>query len=250
MLLANALGYVFTIVMNWLSISIPLGGITIQELADRYDNPFTPTPGTFSIWSVIFTLLLVFSLWPLIQSWGKSKISPVQKNIGWLYLVTCIANGAWVAAWQYQYISLSVIIMLVLLVTLIRIHIAVRAAKPTRFDSIITIPTFSIYLGWISVATIANITAWTVSIGWGGWGISQIAWTNIMVIVATLLGTTLYVKYRDAWFNAVIIWALFGIMYKRMNIDAVTFTSIIMTTQICIAFLVGLISSQYLVKRK
>lgn len=249
-MLANALGYIWMIVMNTLAIVLPLGGISTQALSERYDNPFTPIGFTFSIWSVIYLLLLLFTFIPLWQSWQGKKTTPVQKNIAWLYPLSCLLNGLWIVAWHYQFIGVSVVIMIGLLVTLIRIHIAVRAAKPTRFDSIITLPAFSIYLGWISVATIANITAWTVSIGWGGWGISQIVWTNIMVVVATLLGTTLYVKYRDTWFNAVIIWALFGIMYKRMNIDAATFASIIMTTQICIAFLVGLISSQYLIRRK
>ena len=114
-------------------------------------------------------------------------------------------------------------------------------------DTYITRPAFSIYLGWISVATIANISAWLVSISWGGWGISPIAWTITMIVIATLLGTTMLLKYRDIFFNLVIIWALYGIMSKRLSVDPVAFESIVMTTQVCMGFLGGAIMTRVIV---
>jgi len=140
--------------------------------------------------------------------------------------------------------------MLGLLATLIRIHMQIRKTPAvSAADKYITLPAFSIYLGWISVATIANIVAWTVSINWGGWGLSQIAWTNIMVVVATLLGTAMLIKFRDVFFNLVILWALYGIMSKRISVDPVEFSSIITTTQICMAFLVGAISTKLFLRK-
>lgn len=140
--------------------------------------------------------------------------------------------------------------MLGLLATLIRIHMQIRKTPAVSVaDKYITLPAFSIYLGWISVATIANITAWTVSINWGGFGISQITWTNIMIVVATLLGTTMLVKFRDVFFNLVILWALYGILSKRMAVDPVMFASIIGTTQICMAFLMGSISIKLFLRK-
>lgn len=137
-----------------------------------------------------------------------------------------------------------------ILATLIRIHMQIRKTPAvSAADKYVTLPAFSIYLGWISVATIANIVAWTVSINWGGWGLSQIAWTNIMVVVATLLGTTMLVKFRDVWFNVVIIWALYGIMSKRLAVDAIVFASIITTTQVCMAFLVGALSTKVFLRK-
>ena len=241
------------VTLNALSIVIPLGGKTTQELSDMYANPFTPIGFTFSIWSIIYTLLLIFSIIPLINTLrGKDqKNKLVNKNIGYLYAISCLLNGLWILAWQYQHVFASVLIMLGLLVTLIKTHIELRknTTALTWSDKYITFPTFSIYFGWISVATIANITAWTVSIGWSGWGISMIDWTNIMVVVATLLGTTLLLKYRDIFFNLVIIWALYGIMYKRMSLDPVEFASIITTTQICMAFIAGAITARVFIKK-
>lgn len=140
--------------------------------------------------------------------------------------------------------------MLGLLATLICIHMQIRKTPAvSSADKYITLPAFSIYLGWISVATIANIVAWTVGINWGGWELSQIAWTNIMVLVATLLGTTMLVKFRDVWFNVVIVWALYGIMSKRLAVDPIVFASIITTTQVCMAFLVGAISTKLFLRK-
>jgi hypothetical protein len=116
-------------------------------------------------------------------------------------------------------------------------------------DKYITRPAFSIYLGWISVATIANIAAWLVSISWGAWGISPVTWTITMIVVATLLGTAMLIKHRDIFFNLVVLWALYGIMSKRLSIDPLAFESIITTTQICMAFIAGAITTIVL-KRK
>lgn len=251
--LLNFVAYIFMVTLNALSIIIPLGGKTTQELSDMYANPFTPIGFTFSIWSVIYSLLLIFSIIPLVNYFrGKSqKNKLVNKNIGYLYAISCLLNGLWILAWQYQFIWLSVLVMLGLLVTLIKIHIELRknTTALTWNDKYITLPAFSIYLGWISVATIANITAWTVSIGWDGFGISQITWTNIMVIVATLLGTTMLLKYRDIFFNLVILWALYGIMSKRMAVGPLEFATIITTTQICMAFIVGAITMRILLRK-
>lgn len=251
--LLNFVAYIFMVTLNALSITIPLGGMTTEQLADKYNNPFTPIGFTFSIWSVIYTLLLIFSIIPLINYFRnkEQKNKLVDKNIGFLYAISCLLNGLWILAWQYQYVGLSVFVMLGLLITLIKIHMSIRKNTTglTSNDKYITFPAFSIYLGWISVATIANITAWTVNIGWSGWGISMIDWTSIMVVVATLLGTTLLLKYRDVFFNLVIIWALYGIMYKRMSIDPIVFGSIITTTQICMAFIAGAITTTVLKRR-
>jgi hypothetical protein len=250
--LINFVAYIFMVTLNALSITLPLGGMTTQELSDKLNNPFTPIGFTFSIWSIIYSLLLIFVVIGLVNYFrGKpQKNKFIDKNIGYLFAISCLLNGGWILAWQYQFVWLSVFVMVGLLATLIRIHMQLRKTPAvSAADKYITLPAFSIYLGWISVATIANIVAWTVSINWGGWGLSQITWTNIMVVVATLLGTAMLVKFRDVFFNLVIIWALYGIMAKRLSVDSVVFASIISTTQICMAFIVGAISTKLFLKK-
>jgi hypothetical protein len=122
--LLNLVAYIFMVTLNALSIVIPLGGLTTVELSDKYDNLFTPIGFTFSIWSVIYSLLIVFSIMPLVIYFrGKSQKNKfTNKNIGYLYALSCLLNGLWILAWQYQYVGLSVIVMLGLLTTLIMIH--------------------------------------------------------------------------------------------------------------------------------
>lgn len=122
--LLNLVAYIFMVTLNALSIVIPLGGNTTQELSDKYDNLFTPIGFTFSIWSVIYTLLLVFSVVPLVNYFrGKEKKNTfTNKNIGYLYAISCLLNGTWILAWQYQYVGLSILVMLGLLATLIILH--------------------------------------------------------------------------------------------------------------------------------
>ncbi len=111
-----------------------------------------------------------------------------------------------------------------------------------------TRPAFSIYLGWISVATIANMAAWLVSISWSAWGIAPVTWTITMIMIATVLGTTMLIKHRDIFFNLVILWALYGIMSKRLSVDPVAFESIVTTTQVCMAFIMGTITIRVIQK--
>ncbi len=250
--LLNLVAYIFMVTLNALSITLPLGGMTTVELSDKFNNPFIPIGFTFSIWSIIYSLLFIFVIVGLVNYFrGKpQKNKLIDKNIGYLFALSCLLNGSWILAWQYQFTGLSVFVMLGLLTTLIRIHMHIRKTPAVSVtDKYITLPAFSIYLGWISVATIANIFAWTVSINWSGWGLSQIAWTNIMIITATLLGTTMLVKFRDVFFNLVIIWALYGIMSKRLSVDPVVFASIITTTQVCMTFLVGAICTKLFLRK-
>lgn len=248
--LLNFLAFIVMIVVNTLSVTLPLGGISIGELSALYPNPFTPAAMTFSIWSVIYLFLFIFSTYPLLLLFWKKKIPVRIRHIGYWYSLSCMLNALWVCAWQYRFVGTSVVIMIALLLVLIHIYQSIRKESTMRaFDRWIIFPAFSLYLGWISVATIANITAWTVHIGWSGWGLSQIAWTNIMIVVATLLGTAIYARFRDIICNLVIIWALYGIMTKRVALDPIEFGSIVLTTQLCMAFLVGLISSRWILRK-
>jgi len=112
--LLNLVAYIFMVTLNTLSITLPLGGKTTEELSDLYNNPFTPAGFTFSIWSIIYTLLLIFSIIPLVNYFrGKEKKNKlVEKNIGYLYALSCLLNGLWILAWQFQHVGFSVVIML------------------------------------------------------------------------------------------------------------------------------------------
>ena len=216
----NVLGLILALVANGLAVFLPLNGKTTKQLSDQYANLFVPAGLTFSIWSVIYLLLILFVIYQLGVFSTKDKkheaVEAVDK-MGWLFLVSCLANAGWIFAWHYEALTLSVAVMLVMLLTLIAINIKFGIftyGQGWRHQLFVQAP-FGIYLGWISIATIANITAVLVNYHWGGWGISEISWTIIMIVIGALVALIMVIKKDNFYFALVVIWAYYGIILKR-----------------------------------
>jgi hypothetical protein len=236
--IVNVIAFLGVIVVNYLAVSLPIGWMTTWELSDLYPNLFVPAGLTFSIWGLIYTLFLGFVVWQLVDLYKKNSTG-ITKKIGIWFLLSCVANIGRMFAWQYQQVRLSVIIMLFFLVVLIVIANKVQLGKRlwTLWDKYLVQVPFSIYIGRISVATIANITTLLVTIWRNAWGLSDIVWTNIVIIVATILALlSLYKKYNIIY-ALVIIRAFIGIIIKRIDVDPVYASSIIWTLGICIAII-------------
>lgn len=242
--LFNLLGYILTIVMNGLAVGLPLNGKSTGALADQYPNLFVPSGFTFSIWSVIYLWVGTWVVYSLVQVYRNRDGGKVAQ-IGPYFLISCFANGAWILNWHYEFVFLSVLVMLAILGSLIGIYLRLGTGKG-RFDAstraLVQAP-FSIYLGWITIATVANVTSWLVNIGWNGWGVDQLTWTIIMVIVATLItGAVLYTR-RDFIYALVPIWAFFGIVSKRLK-DLVILDDLILTLHVAMGVIaVGVIAA-------
>lgn len=223
--ISNAVALICTLVINYLSNTGFFNGKTISTISDQYHNYFTPAGYAFSIWGVIYIGLLVFVIYcgrGLFKSTDDDW--PVLK-IGWWFVISCVANSFWIISWIYDYIGLSVLIMLVLLFSLIKIILNTRMELddlPLKKIAFVWWP-FCIYSGWISVALIANVAAWLTKIEWNGFGISEIVWTLIMIIVAGTLNLWIIWKRNMREFALVGVWALVAIAVANWNV--VTFIS-------------------------
>ncbi len=215
----NLLAFLATVAVNALAVILPINGKTTQELSDAYPNLFVPAGLTFSIWGVIYLLLAIYCVYELLPPIRNNALrGEFIDRIGWLFFISCVLNSGWIFAWQYEMVPLSVIIMLALLLTLIGIYLRLRIGKsgaPTGERYLVHVA-FSVYLGWISVATIANITALLVSWHWNGFGISGQIWAAVMILVAVILALIMLLKRRDIFYALVIDWALLGILLKRL----------------------------------
>jgi len=210
--LYNSIALIFMLTLNAMAIILPIGGRTTGELSDMYPNLFVPAGFTFSIWSVIYILLIVFVIYQWIVSLDKSRIH----GIGPWFLINGLANGCWILAWHYLQIELSLFIMLILLYSLLKIHQRLQINYFTpKSTPWLVFPAFSIYLGWISVATIANFTTLLVSYDWSGGPFSQDTWAALMLSIAVVLGVILLYRHKDVFYAAVIAWASYGILSKR-----------------------------------
>lgn len=220
----NIIGFVLAITLNGLAIALPINGITTGELSDLYPNLFVPAGFTFSIWSVIYTLLLVFVIYQARSLWNKKLDTAEVQTIGIWFFISCLANASWILAWHYKLVPLSLLIMLAILVSLIFIYQQIRKGQTENtaaYRYLVKLP-FSIYLGWITVATIANVTTLFVDLGLSGFWLGEIAWTSVMISIATIIGAYFLIKKQDVPYALVLIWAFYGITAARSNSTILT----------------------------
>jgi translocator protein len=211
----TTLAFIATITVNALANILPINGLNTGEVSALYPSLFTPAGITFSIWSIIYLLLLGY----VVLQWLKSDAYVFAETAKFFWL-SCALNISWILAWHYLKVSMSVTIMLLLLLTLAQLFLKVRKiSMNTAAEKIFVRLPFTLYFAWICVATIANIAALLVSTAWPALNIAHTTWAIIMMTVAALLGIFVTTKYRVAPFALVIVWALFGIYVKWEGTD-------------------------------
>ena len=234
--LTSLVAMLVVIAINALAVLLPLNNMSTGAISDLYPNLFVPAGFTFSIWSVIYILLMLFTIYQVMIAWGKSKnpmapagriASPLQVSILRTFLLTCLLNIGWIFSWHYLQIRLSVILMLLFLITLGVLHRKILLLKNLSAGQqiFIRLPV-SVYFGWISVATIANITAMLVAENWGAWGIDAEIWSSTMIIIASILGILALYKWKEIPYALVISWALYGISQKQHDHALVAKTAV------------------------
>jgi hypothetical protein len=212
--------FVLMVTVNALANILPINGIGTGEVSDKYGNLFAPAPITFGIWGVIYIFLLGFVVYYVLRI---NKVDESFKDslniVAWLFVVSSVANTVWMFAWHYDVIWLTVILMLVMLITLLIINEKLKGVEMNFLEKILIRSTFAMYFGWITVATIANITTFLVWTSWNGFGISQVVWTNLIFIVGAVIGFFTILRYRSLCYNLTLIWAYIGIFIKHVSKD-------------------------------
>ena len=225
----NIGAFLITLVINGLANTTVLNGRTTGQVSDLYPTLVTPEGYVFAIWGVIYVLLLAFIVY---QALPSQKDKPFQKQIGAIFILSNLFNCIWLFLWQYNLITVSVIIMLGLLATLITIYLRLNIGKtkvPLKEKLLVHLP-FSVYLGWITIATIANVASALVSVNWAGFGLSPETWAIIALVIALVITLAVIAMRRDVAYSLVVIWALAGIAVKQN-----TYPTIVITAEIAIA---------------
>lgn len=215
LVILTIVAFAFTLFVNYLAGSGQLNDVGTGELSALYPTLFTPAGFTFSIWGIIYLLNTVFcglQLYKLV----KSPETINSKHI-LVFILVCLLNVAWLCTWHYKLLSISVVVMLLMLSSLVYGVIESRKKRMNSKGNYFEYINFSVYLGWISVATIANVSAWlhTLEVGVN----FQIPFTIAMIAIATLLAMWFSHKLRNYAFGMVVIWALFGI-HKAQKIQS------------------------------
>lgn len=236
LVLFNILTLSCTIFINYLSNTGFFGGKTIGEISKKYETLFVPAGYAFSIWGIIFLMLLAFVAFQwyvlykfkdkndALSNYDNSEnifVKTIHQTSFWLILAN-LCNAAWVVVWLNEYVALSVVVMFILLFSLIKLALNLRLEiwdAPVRIIAFVWWP-IVIYLGWIMVASIANVSSFLVSIGWQGGFLSASTWTIIMIIVATGLYLFL-IATRNLRETAMVgVWSLMAISYKQWQAES------------------------------
>ncbi|MGC9467244.1 MAG: tryptophan-rich sensory protein [Anaerolineae bacterium] len=234
--IVNVIITLATIVVNALANALPINGQNTGEISDRFDIYFVPAGYVFSIWGLIYLGLIAFAIY---QALPSQQDNPHVRRIGWVYTVSGLANIAWIFLWHYERFVLTVPVMLVILVSLILIFLRLWSGRDqiSTADRWAIVVPFSIYLGWISVATVANATQLLYFLDWGGWGIGAHAWAVIMLVVAAAIALAMSVRHAAIAYDAVFVWAYIGIALKHWDTPAVGITAAVLAGVIGLALL-------------
>ena len=238
--------YLALVVVNYLANALPLGGRGTGVISDAYPNLFAPAGYAFSIWGLIYTLLAIYVVYQFSQ---KENILTAQVNR--LFVVNALFNVGWLFAWHYDVIWLSVLLMLGLLVTLIKIADVLRQSVLTRKENFLVRLPFSIYFGWITVATIANITVLLVGLGWNGFGLAESFWTVIVLLVGAAIGSWRTIHDRNIPYALVLVWAYGAILFKHVSESEFNgaYPAVIVAAGLCIlVFAVAIATSRKKIK--
>jgi hypothetical protein len=217
--LANAVAYAVTLGANGLAVALPLNDNSTAELSDRFPVLVTPENWVFSIWTLIYVLLGAFVVY---QALPRMRSDADLRAVGYLPVVAGVLNSGWIVLWHFEFFAATVPVMLGLLVTLILIHRRLRSARsgPSAKRWLLGLP-FSVYLGWITVATIANISQMLYWAGFRGGPLSEEAWAGIVLATGVVIAVLMLLREADWAYALVIVWAYVGIAAKETATAAV-----------------------------
>ncbi|KAB8137533.1 tryptophan-rich sensory protein [Gracilibacillus oryzae] len=230
----NLIALALVVTVNALANILPINGMTTGEISNQLNVPFIPAGYVFSIWGFIYFLL---AIWVLAQLPKSRREAPVYKACSGFFWLSCILNIAWILTWHYQLFFISNLVMIGLLLTLITLYVNGKKANAIWLE----ILPFSVYLGWISVATIANISYYLVYVELIAEESVSIIWTIVMILIGSLIALLFLFREKDTFYVLVFVWAYIGIYVKNSG----EYQSIALTALIC-AILLFIIAAFFL----
>jgi benzodiazapine receptor len=233
----NVLAVLATLVVNGLANALPLNGKMTGAISDQFKVFFVPAGYVFAIWGVIYIGLIAFAVYQALPAQGEN---PRLQRIGYWFALSCAANIAWLFSWHYEVFVLTIFLMILLLLSLIVIYLRLDRQVSNAEKWCLNIP-FSVYLGWITVATIANATDVLDYLKWNGWGLAPELWAVILMVVGLGLAAVMSFKRGDIYYQLVLIWAFAGIAVKQAATPLVANGAWVLTGLLVVVLITGMV---------
>lgn len=241
---------VSVLVMNYLSQSLPFGGQTNGQVSDKYHTDFTPAGFAFSIWGLIYLGLTAFAVY---QALPSQRTNPRFRAVGPLVILNGLLNCLWLPTFQNEYFLPSVLIILSMLFTAFGINLGLRLHKPLEPElahhRVSDVPAaekwiarapFGLYFGWLTVASIANVSVWLTAIGWDGWGLDTQLWAQLLIVIGLFIGLFTFNRLRSFSYLIVFVWAFSAIAVEQQGNGSVSLVAGAAAVVAAIVWLVSL----------
>ena len=248
--ISNAIALVATVIINYLSNTGVFNNETMATISAKYQNLFTPAGYAFSIWGLIYLGLFGFVIYYGPFTKETTHKNQVIEKVGWWFVISCIVNSFWVIAWLYEYTFITVLLMILLYISLLKIILNTKEelVKSSFQTTLFLKLPFYIYSGWISVALIADVAAYLKKVDWNGFGISETIWTVLIFCIATIIHLFMIWKRNMPTFGMVAVWALIAIaVANKSENDTIYLSAIIFSIFIFINAILHFLGSK---KRK
>lgn len=214
-----------------------INDIDVAEISSRHPTLFTPAPITFTIWILIYFLLLVFCIYHIFTAFKYPDTYPANEHtyrMGGLFILCHLTTAAWLYCWTHEWLGYSLGLIAFQLILLIamngRLHIYQREASVA--SKIFTQLPLSIWFAWICIATLASVAVYLTSVGWSGWGLTTVQWTQLLIALAIFIGICVVIGRRNVFFGLVMIWALCGIILNRTKGGAPDYPGIVLVAEV------------------
>jgi len=252
----NFAAFLFHLLLSILSnIKGVLSDNTVADISHKYETIFTPAGITFSIWGVIYVFLLGFCIYHLYNAFTKPASNSANRDtvlMSWLFIINNLATGFWLIAWVNDYLFLSVVLIFIQLGTLLSLilRLGIFDIYNSLVNKVLTQTSLSIYFAWICIATIANISAYLVSIGYASTSSQAFSWTIAVCIFATIISIFTIINRRNVVLGLVVVWAFYGIILKNQNLDSAIYANILKTLWFCVGIIGATTVIQYFKNEK
>jgi len=214
------ISFVIVVVVNVVANVLPINGVSTAEIANSYPNLFAPASFTFAIWGVVYVMVFGYTLYQFkLFSTLRYQIHDLLMSTSITLIFVNLINSAWVVTWHYNMIEVSCGLIVVLLLLLISINLRLRYQRFDGNSNFLIKATFNVYLGWVTIATVANIVILLVSLSWDGLGISEEIWTSIIIVVAALIIVASIFSYQSLTIGCVGLWAFTGLVYQHLSAE-------------------------------
>jgi hypothetical protein len=228
----------------------PLVGLPfVGQVSDRYPTYVVPAGYAFSIWSLIFALCIAYAVWQALPAQAENAL---LRRVGWLTAAAFAGSMAWEFVFPAGAYGVSVLLIVTVLVSL---AVAVGRMTDGRgrmsgAERWLAWVTCGIYLGWITVATVANVAQALAAAGVVELGLGAETWGTVLLIVAALIASAVTLRTRNGGYPLAVIWALIAVFVARRAPPVVTQSDAVAWTALGAAGLVAVALAVSLARRR